>query len=321
MRSILSIRFLSIRACVPAVFFLSAVVATVTPSFCQQTPPVSQPEVQQAPSQSTPAAQTPATPSPNTPPASKEPDYPDPRGITIGVFGLYNLPSIGPDIRGGAAASLSNTYENLPNIGQAYKIIPQFEFSIPVTRTGTIYAEFQRYHGWADQTISRDTFIDTYSFVPNDSIHTTYHIITSRIYLDDLLFPEKFPVPRLRFKSIWGIRYISVTQTVDSPTEDATAGLGGTSFELGTNYIFFPEFGAAVEYAMTPHTLFRVEAAGFGFPHHSNMADTAATLSYRKKNLEFLMGVKMLHFKTSPRKEEYEVGTFITPFVGVRWHW
>ena len=29
------------------------------------------------------------------------------------------------------------------------------------------------------------------------------------------------------------------------------------------------------------------------------------------------MGVKTLHFKTSPQKEEYEIGTFITPFVSV----
>jgi hypothetical protein len=64
-----------------------------------------------------------------------------------------------------------------------------------------------------------------------------------------------------------------------------------------------------------------VEGAGFGFPHHSDLADTAATLSFRQKNLEFLAGVKMLHFKTTPQKEEYEVGTFITPFVGLRWHW
>jgi hypothetical protein len=301
-------------------------VLTVAPSFGQQAPgqqtaPAAQPAAQTTSTQTTPAAQTPAPATPNIPVASKEPDYPDPRGITIGIFGLYGLTTIGPDIKGGAVASTDNTYETLYNIGKSYKIIPQFEFSIPVTRTGTIYAEFQRYHGWADQTISKNDFVDTFSFVPGDSIHTTYHIITSRIYLDDLLYPEKFPVSKLRFKSIWGIRYISLTQTVDSPTEDGVAGLPGSSFQLGTNFIFFPEFGLAMEYAMTPHTLFRVEGAGFGFPHHSDLADTAATLSYRKKNLEFLTGVKMLHFKTTPQKEEYEVGTFITPFIGVRWHW
>jgi hypothetical protein len=292
----------------------------------QQTPPAAQPTPPATPPVNQPASQTGATQTPSPtlptlPPQSTEPDYPDPRSITIGVFGLYSPVSSGPNILGGKVASQDNAYENLYAIGTPYKIIPQFEVSIPVTRTGTLYVEFQRYHGWATQTLGRDSYIDTYSYVTGDSIGDTYHIITSRIYLDDLLYPHKFPVSRLRFKSIWGLRYISLTQTVDSPTEDATAGLPGSSFEIGTNFIFFPEFGLAMEYAISPHVLFRVDGAGFGFPHHADLSETSATLSMRKKNLEFLMGVKTLHFKTTPQKEEYEVGTFITPFVGLRWHW
>lgn len=320
-RSILRIRSLSIRAFSTTACLLSALTLTVSPSFSQQAPasnPPSTPTAQQpiqapapapAPSQSAPA------------PTTKEPDYPDPRGITIGIFGLYSPVSSGPDIKGGAVAANDLAYENLYAIGTPYRIIPQFEFSVPVTRTGTLYVEFQRYHGWADQTLGAPTFIDSYSFLTGDSIHSTYHIITTRMYLDDLLFPHKFPVSRLRFKAIYGLRYISVTQTVDSATEDAVAGLPGSSFELGTNFILFPEFGAAMEYAIAPHVLFRVDGAGFGFPHHSDLNETSATLSVRKNNLEFLMGVKTLHFKTTPQKEEYEVGTFITPFVGLRWHW
>ncbi len=241
--------------------------------------------------------------------------------MTFGAYVLSNVSYAGPSIRGGNAAATSNYYEDLFNIGQPYKAIVQYEFSIPITRTGTLYAEFQRYHGWADQTLGAPTYVDTYNFLAGDTIHTTYHIITGRIYLDDLLFPEKFPVPRLRLKSIYGIRYISVTQSVDSASEDATAGLPGSSYNIGTNFIMFPEFGLATEYAVSPHVLFRVEGAGFGFPHHADLYDAAATLSVRKKNLEFLAGVKDLHFKTTPQKEEYETGSFITPFIGIRWHW
>jgi hypothetical protein len=152
-------------------------------------------------------------------------------------------------------------------------------------------------------------------------MHATYHLISARLYLDDLLSSEKFPVSRLRFKSIWGIHYISWTDTVDSPTEDANAAVGGSSFEIGTNYIMFPEFGLAMEYALKPHVLFRVDGSGFGFPHHSELSDSSATLSWRKNNLEMLMGVKTLQFKTSPQKDEYERAMFISPFVGLRWHW
>ena len=318
----MSIRFLSIRALIPTAMLLSVMTLAVSPSFSQQAQapaqaPVPAPET--TPGQNPGQAPAPATAA--APPASKVPDYPDPRGaFTIGIYGLYSFTGSGPNITGGAVAAGTNTYENLPAIGRPYRIIPEFEAGIPITRTGMLYVEFDRYHGWANQTLTAPTFVDTYSFTTGDVVSSAYHIITARIYLDDLMFPHKFPVARLRFKSIWGMRYISVTDTVDSPTEDAVAGLPGSSFEIGTNYIFFPEFGAAMEYAVTPHVLFRVDGAGFGIPHHSDIGESSATLSVRKNNLEFLMGAKMLHFKTSPQKEEYEDATFFTPFVGLRWH-
>ena len=319
------IRFLSIRALVPTTVIVSVMALAVSPSFSQQAPaPAPQPTSQPA---SQPTAQPGQNPgqmaAPTTaaaPPATKEPDYPDPRTIVFGVYGLYSFTGSGPNVLGGAPASNSNTYESLYGIGRPYRIIPEFEAGMPITRTGMLYVEFDRFHGWANQTLNRASYVDGYSFNAADVVSSTYHIITTRIYLDDLMFPHKFPVSRLRFKSIWGLRYISVTQTVDSPTEDAVAGLGGSSFELGTNFILFPEFGAAMEYAIAPHVLFRVDGAGFGFPHHSDIGETSATLSVRKNNLEFLMGAKMLHFKTTPQKEEYEDATFLTPFVGLRWH-
>lgn len=318
----MSLRLNAIRAFIPTICLFSVLSLAVEPSYSQQAPPVaspSQPEAQPVPQ---PTAQTPASQTlPTLPPASKEPDYPDPRSFTLAVYGLWSLSSGGPNIIGGAAATNINAYESLYAIGKPYSIIPQFEFSLPVTRTGTLYVDFERFHGWADQNLTKPTFVDSFNFVAGDSIHSTYHVITSRIYLDDLLYPHQFPVSRLRFKSIWGLRYMSFTQTVDSATEDAAAGLGGSSFQVGTNFIFFPEFGLAMEYALQPHVLFRVDGAGFGFPHHSNMEDTSATLSVRQKNLEFLAGIKMLHFKTSPQKEEYEEEYYVTPFVGIRWHW
>jgi hypothetical protein len=283
-------------------------------------PLFSQPQAPAASSASQTPGQTANQTLPTLPAASTEPDYPDPRTFVIGIYGLWSPKSSGPDIRGGQAAAQLNTYESLYGIGQPYRITPHFEVGVPVTRTGMLYFDFERFHGSATQTLNRDSFIDTFSFNNGDSISSTYHIITGRIYLDDLMYPHKFPVARLRFHSIWGLRYLSLTQTVDSSTQDATAGLPGTSFQLGTNYIFFPEFGAAMEYAIKPHVLFRVDGAGFGFPHHSEIAETSAELSFRRKNLEILMGAKTLHFKTAPHKDEYEQGTFITPFVGIRWH-
>lgn len=304
----MSIRSLSIRA--------FAWVVPVLSLFAQQAPPPtpSAPQGQQTPSTLSTAAAPPAS--------AAAPDYPDPRTITIGLFGLSPLSSNNFNIKGGQPAAASGTNESLPNIGVPYHLMLQGEVSVPVTRTGTLYAEFERFHGSGFQILDNKTTttIDTFTFTPNEDISSAYHIITGRIYLDDLLYPHKFPVSRFRLKSIWGIRYISVTQTVDSYLADLALNSPGGSFGLGTSYIFYPEFGIAPEFAITPHVLFRAEASGFAFPGRAVMADTGATLSFRQKNLEVLAGVKSLHFKTSPHKEEYEYGTFITPFIGLRWH-
>ncbi len=314
----MSIRSLSARAFVPVAYFLSAATLIVTPSIAQQAPPAAPgatpPAIQTAPS-------TPAQVAAATAPASKEPDYPDPRTFVIGVYGLSSLTSSGPDIRGGVLAAARGTYETLNGIGQPYRIAPQIEIGIPVTRTGMLYLDVERLRGDGSQTLTQDSFIDSFNFNKGDVVASAYHIKTGRLYLDDLLFPHKFPVARLRFKSIWGVRYLGITQTVLSPTEDAITGVPGTSFQLSSSYILYPEFGAAMEYAIAPHVLFRVDGAGFAFPHRAALNETSGTLSFRQKNLEVLLGVKTLHFKTSPKKDEYEIGTFITPFLGLRWHW
>jgi hypothetical protein len=297
---------------------------TVSPSFSQQPPQAAPPAASQSvPAPDTTPGQNPGgAPAPATAaaPPSKVPDYPDPRTVVFGIYGLYSFTGNGPNIVGGQPAALLNAYETLNGIGRPYRIIPSFVVGMPVTRTGMLYAEFERYHGEANQTLTRDTFVDAFAFTSGQSISSTYHIVTARIYLDDLMFPHKFPVTKLRFKSIWGLRYITLTDTVDSPDADTVAGLPGSSFQLGTNYILLPEIGAAMEYAVAPHVLFRVDGAGFGIPHHSDLGEASAMLSLRKNNLEIQVGAKMLHFKTAPHKEEYEEATFVTPFVGLLWH-
>jgi hypothetical protein len=305
MRSILRTRFLSVF--IPAACLASVMILAARPSFAQQTQP--------APSGSQQTTQTP----PALPPPSKEPDYPDRRTLFFGAIGFAGVSSSNsPDIRGGAIAP---SYESLYGLGKVYKISPGVSAGIPITRTGMLYLDLERYHGQGAQTISRDTTVDTFLFSAGDVINSGYHVVTGRIYLDDLLYPHKFPVARLRFRSIWGLRILNIIQTVDSPTEDTASGAPGGSQNGGSAYIYSPEFGLAMEYALARHVLFRVDGAGFTFPHRADLAETSATLSLRDKHVELLGGVKTLHFKTSPKKEEYETGTFITPYVELRWHW
>jgi len=315
----LSIRFLSIRAFIPTALLVSAMALTVAPSFSQPQAPGSQ----TLPAPDTTPGQNPggmAAPDTAAAPPAKVPDYPDPRSVVFGVYGLYSFTGNGPNILGGKIAADAGVYESLYGLGRPYKLVPEFEVGMPVTRTGMLYFEFDRFRGSTSQTLPQASFIDNYSFLNSDEISSAYHIVTARIYLDDLLYPHKFPVAKLRFRSIWGIRYIGLTDTVDSATRDEAAGAPGVSFQFASNYVLLPEFGAAMEYALAPHVLFRVDGAGFGIPRRADLGEASATISFRKNNLEVLMGAKMLHFKTTPQKDEYETATFVTPFVGVRWH-
>ena len=301
----MSIRSLCIRAFVPATCLLAGLTATVSPSFAQQ--PSDQVERVQTPVSAPPAA-------------SKEPDYPDPRSFFIGIQGLAVTQYSGPDIHSGKPAVQSGIDESLAGLGKPSRFVLEGEAGIPITRTGMLYVDFERFHGDGTQVLTTSPFIDSIQFNKGDLMRTGWHFQTGRIHLDDLLFPHKFPVARLRFKSIWGIRYISAEHEVISPTEDDTLGTPGASFGVGNPYILYPEFGLGMEYAITKHTLFHVEGEGFAFPHHSVLTEGNATFSWRHQNLELLMGVKALHFKTSPQKEEYMVGTWTTPFVGFRWY-
>lgn len=305
----MSIRFFSIRAFVPAACLLTAMAVTVAPSFSQEQP---------APAAQTPAPDAQTRPAP--PSASKEPDYPDRRSFFIGLTGLSPLQNDSPDIRGGKTASSSGLFESLPDIGKPYRFVLQGEAGIPVSRTGMLYADFERYHGDGTQILAKDALINNINFTKGDVMTSRYSFLTGRIYLDDLLYPHKFPVSKFRLKSIWGLRFASIRYETQSSTEDDTLGTPGASYGVGTPYIFYPEFGLAMEYAVSKHALFRVDGEGFAFPHRSVLTEGGASLSFRRENLEILMGVKALHFKTSPQKEEYMIGTFITPFVGFRWY-
>ena len=321
------ISFLCVRIYHPAAYLLPAIFLAGQ-AFAQQTPPAAPPTTppaSQQPAQS--QAQAPLT----LPPASKEPDYPDRRTFFIGAIGLAGLQSYaGPNTIGGTAAAAIGAYENLYGWGKPYRVMPSIEAAYPITRTGMLVIDIARYHGAGGQILggTATPLIDGYTYNPGDDLSTGYHVLTGRIYLDDLLYPEKFPVPRLRFHSIWGFRMLNMTNDIDSPTEDAanssttaaSTGLITVSAEQGGGNIFYPEFGLAMEYAIKPHVLFRIDGAGFAIPHHAVLSETSASLSVRKENLEILAGVKTLHFKTNPQKEEYQIGTFITPFIEIRWH-
>jgi hypothetical protein len=193
------------------------------------------------------------------------------------------------------------------------------EAIFPITRTGELHFEYFRTKGDGNQTspASTDVF-GTAPYVQGDYLATQYQLQSAKLYLDDLLFPHKFPVSKFRVKSLWEVEYVQIKATTDAPYIDATGVSASTS---GSRQIILPVFGLAAEYAISPHVLLRATLSGFGFPHKADLADAEATIAYRHGMWEIRAGGKALHFKTSPNSQDYLSGTLAGAFVGLRWHW
>jgi hypothetical protein len=283
-----------------------------------QLPPAAQPP----PPALTPTAPT-ATTSTTPPTAAKKskvPDYPDPRTITFGIFEWATLPGVGPNLKGGNAAT---GYETLNNFGKDHPITPNIDFSMPITRTGLIHLEAFLNKGDGSQNTTVETTIYGSQYLPGDYLATQYQIRSAKMYYEDLLWPYKFPVSKFRLRSLWEFQWVGLSSTVDAPLKAIATNSSGTpqsNTALGGETILLPTLGLAAEYAISPHVLLRAEASGFGIPHHADLWDAQGTVSYRHGSLEVLGGFRTLYFKSSPQQAEFMYGTIDGGFVGIRWH-
>ena len=276
------------------------------------------------------AQQPPASPAPPTPPAQSQtpaqttapaqtaknpatPDYPDPRSLSIEVFYWLTIPGAGPDIRGGKVAT---GYSSLFDIGK-HKYGPGLDVRFPITRTGELRFDGFLVKGTGNQKAPQDTTIFGTGFSKGDYLSTQYQIESGKLYLDDLLYPYKFPVAKLRFKSLWAVRYLRVKSTIDAPLSTSSS----VTTASANRQVVLPEFGLAAEYALTPHVLLRVDGSGFGLPKKSLVWDSNATVSYRCGQWTVEGGYKALGFKTSPNKDEYVGDILQGGFVGIRYNW
>jgi hypothetical protein len=266
--------------------------------------------------QNQPPAPTPAP----APPASAQapgkpvPDYPDPRTLTIGAFYWMTRPVTPFNVYTGKQAFDNET---LHDLGKPKQNTPGIQISLPITRTGTLNFEIFETKGDGNQNAPAALDLFGQTFNQGDNLASQYQITASKLYLDDLLFPHKFPVAKFRLKSLWEVQYIHMKTTIDAPLLALTA----PETVVGTKQLLLPTFGLAAEYAIAPHVLLRADGSGFGIPHKSDIWDASGTISYRHGAWEIFVGGKIFHFKTSPNSVEYLSDTFAGAFGGLRWHW
>ncbi len=248
-------------------------------------------------------------------PKNTGPDYPEPRSLTVGIYYLAPYTLTEPGFYGGSQAT---TYGTLTALGKPRKS-PGAEVILPITRTGEIHLEIFRIEGTGNQNAPASTTVLGTLFNQGDYLATRYDISGGKIYLDDLLFPHKFPVERFRLKSLWEFQYVSIGAQVNAPFVPLPSS-GVAEYATGGKNIILPTFGLAAEYALTPHLLLRADASGFGILHKADIWDANARVAYRRGPVEFLVGAKIFHGKSTPNNAEYVSVTLAGAFVGVQWH-
>ena len=90
-------------------------------------------------------------------------------------------------------------FETLDNLGKVHRT-PGIEASMPITRTGTLHIEASETKGTGSQTAAVANDLFTAPISAGDFLNTQFQIRNVKLYYDDLLYPHKFPVSRLRFK-------------------------------------------------------------------------------------------------------------------------
>ena len=100
-----------------------------------------------------------------------------------------------------------------------------------------------------------------------------------------------------------------MTATVTAPDQPLTV----------SQRIMLPAVGLGVEYVMSRHFRLEVRGSGMIIPHRSTIADAEGNAVVRVRSLEFFVGGKFLHFKTTSNSDTYISGTLWGPDAGVRW--
>jgi hypothetical protein len=148
-----------------------------------------------------------------------------------------------------------------------------------------------------------------------DFISTSYRVRNAQLTWNYLTWPAPPEDSKWRVHTLYSFNYTSASATVDAPFEASTT----FSPAHGTKNIFYPAFGISTEYIPSKHFYFEARTWGFGFPHHADIGDAEVNAIVRVSHFEIFGGYKLFHYKTSPKSDQYFVGTVQGPVAGLRW--
>jgi hypothetical protein len=262
--------------------------------------------------QATALPTSPATPAPT----------PDPKILEDGGFSiepLYWLTTAQPKLIGGKQAT--TPYQDLSYPGKSRKAYG-IEIGVPAGRANTLRFSYFRVLGSGNSTIGPNgATLFSEGYAAGDYIVASYNIQNAKVSWDYLSYTFK---NHIRFKTLYEVQFVTIGTSISAPlipqTVDATTGSTNTNSSTGTKNVILPTFGAEFEQPITKHLRWELKGSGFGLPHKSLIWDAQADVALRYSSLEFFVGGKAFHFKTSPGGDQYFTDTLEGAYVGVRYY-
>jgi hypothetical protein len=273
--------------------------APTTPPSAPGTPPVPKPTVQMPPS-----AQM-GTPKP---PVSNEHDTGG-DAFSIEVFGWQTTGT--PTIRGGHSTTVTNA-GNLHFPGNA-KFAEGAVVTFPTGHENNLEFTYLQAGGQGPTLLgATENFFGT-DYAAGDSVATNWHIRAAKVSWNYLTYPYPSNGAKFRLKTLYEVQYVGVRGNFDSPADVNAVPT------TGTKSLILPSLGLGIEYHPAKRVRLEAKASGFGILHHADIWDAEGSLVVRIGKVEAMAGGRILHYKTSPKSEEYFTGTMGGPYVGLRW--
>jgi hypothetical protein len=289
-----------------------------------QTPPNPPAEAPPPPPTMRPVIQAPPAPPPKVPDVRQ----PGETGWWIGVNAWF--PTEKPYIEKGHAATFTQVasvqFQGTPKLSDGIELGLALGLHNALRFT---YFE-SRASGNIPAGLANDVQLWSQTYTAGTYLTTDYRMQRGVISFDYLTWPYPVESRHFRLKTLWQVQYTGFKSGFDAPQLPLVDSNGNPIVDAngnpisyagnGSRWFIFPEFGLGVAYYSGRHLRVEGNASGFFFPHRDTIwdADASANLKYGK--LEFRVGARAMHFKTSPQAEYFFHNTMGGAFVGVRWH-
>jgi hypothetical protein len=279
-----------------------------------QDQPAAQPTPQTPPQQTT--SQTPAAAA-RTPPAPKETPSTVNTGGGWSIEPIYWLTTVHPILQAGAADV--STDPGTFAYPDSSKYALGGVISMPLGKTSSLrFSFFQNYKSSSTFAASNLNLFGT-AIGGGDFLTAYYRIRDYKVSYDYLTYFFHRGSADFRIKTLWEFQFVDVSNEVDdfSPNGDGTFTVNPAA---GTRSIIYPTLGLGFEGTLSRHFRFEAKGSGFALPHRAVLGDGEGSLGLRFGHLEFIVGAKAFHFKTSTKKDTYASGTMYGPYGGIRYY-